>query len=164
MSGSLGERRQLTVVFCDLVGSTAISALLDPEELNALIKTYRNTCSEVVLRYEGHVAQFLGDGLMVYFGWPVAQEDAAERSVRAALEIVPAVKAIRTATPLSVRIGIATGSVVVGEASQDGKGDAGLAVGETPNLAARLQAFAGPGEVVIAHTTRRLLGDRVFLN
>ncbi len=162
-SGSLGERRQLTVVFCDLVGSTALSALLDPEELNALIKTYRNTCSEVVLRYEGHVAQILGDGLMVYFGWPVALEDAAERSVRAALEMAPAVKAIRAATPLAVRIGIATGSVVVGEASQDGKGDAGLAVGETPNLAARLQALAGPGEVVIAHTTRRLLGDAFSL-
>jgi class 3 adenylate cyclase/tetratricopeptide (TPR) repeat protein len=161
--GSLGERRQLTVVFCDLVGSTALSALLDPEELNALIKTYRKVCGDVVLRHEGHLAQFLGDGLMVYFGWPIAHEDAAERSVRSALEMVQAVRAIRTATPLSVRVGLATGSVVVGEASQDGKGEAGLAVGETPNLAARLQALAGPGEVVIAHTTRRLLSDSFSL-
>jgi class 3 adenylate cyclase/tetratricopeptide (TPR) repeat protein len=162
-SGSLGERRQLTVAFCDLVGSTALSALLDPEELNTLIKTYRKVCGDVVLRYEGHMAQFLGDGLMVYFGWPVGHEDAAERSVRAALEMVEAVKAIRTATPLSVRVGLATGPVVVGEASQNGKEEAGLAVGETPNLAARLQALAGPGEVVIAHTTRRLLGDAFSL-
>jgi class 3 adenylate cyclase/tetratricopeptide (TPR) repeat protein len=162
-SGSLGERRQLTVVFCDLVGSTALSALLDPEELNTLIKTYRKVCGDVVLRHGGHLAQFLGDGLMVYFGWPVAHEDAAERSVRSALEMVQAVRAIRTATPLSVRVGLATGSVVVGEASQDGKGQAGLAVGETPNLAARLQALAGPGEVVIAHTTRRLLSDAFSL-
>ena len=160
---SRGERRQLTVVFCDLVGSTALSTLLDPEELNTVIKAYRQTCGDVVSRYEGHVAQYLGDGLMIYFGWPVTHEDAAERSVRAALEIVQAVKAIPAATPLSVRIGLATGPVVVGESSQDGNAEAGLAVGETPNLAARLQALAGPGEVVIAHTTRRLLGDAFSL-
>jgi class 3 adenylate cyclase/tetratricopeptide (TPR) repeat protein len=162
-TGSLGERRQLTVMFCDLVGSTALSALLDPEELQALIKTYRNTCADVVLRYEGRVAQYLGDGLMVYFGWPVAHEDAAERGVRSALEMVQAVNAIRAAKPLAVRIGLATGSVVVGDASRDGNAEAGLAVGETPNLAARLQALAGPGEVVIAPTTRRLLLDAFSL-
>ena len=92
---SLGERRQLTVMFCDLVGSTALSTLLDPEELHALLTTYRNTCCDVALRYEGHVAQYLGDGLMIYFGWPIAHEDDAERGVRSALEMVHAVKAIR---------------------------------------------------------------------
>ena len=158
VASMLGERRQLTVMFCDLVGSTALAALLDPEELHKLITTYRNTCCDVVLRYEGHVAQYLGDGLMIYFGWPIAHEDAAERSVRSALEMVQAVKAIRAAKPLAARIGLATGFVVVGEASRDGNAEARLAVGETPNLAARLQALAGPGEIVIAPATRRLLG------
>ncbi len=159
----LGERRQLTVMFCDLVGSTALSAVLDPEELHELITTYRNTCCEVVLRYEGHVAQYLGDGLMIYFGWPIAHEDAAERSVRSALEMVQAVKAIRAAKPLAVRVGLATGFVVVGEAARDGSAEARLAVGETPNLAARLQSLAGPGEIVIAPATRRLLGEAFSL-
>jgi class 3 adenylate cyclase/tetratricopeptide (TPR) repeat protein len=156
---AVGERRQLTVMFCDLVGSTALSNALDPEELHSLITDYRNTCCEVVSRYEGYVAQYLGDGLMIYFGWPIAYEDAAERSVRSSLEIVQAVKAIRSPTPLQVRIGLATGSVVVGEMAGDANAEAKLAVGETPNLAARVQAKAAPGEVVIAQTTRRLLGD-----
>jgi class 3 adenylate cyclase/tetratricopeptide (TPR) repeat protein len=158
-----GERRQLTVAFCDLVGSTALSAELDPEELHALISAYRDTCSEVVLRYGGHVAQYLGDGLMVYFGWPQAHEDAAERAVRSALEMVQAVKAIRAQRTLAVRIGLATGSVMVGEVAPDGNGEARLAVGETPNLAARLQAQAGPDEVVIAPTTRRLVAHAFCL-
>jgi class 3 adenylate cyclase/tetratricopeptide (TPR) repeat protein len=160
---SRGERRQLTVMFCDLVGSTALSTLLDPEELNALINAYRRTCHDAVLRYEGHVAQYLGDGLMAYFGWPVAYEDAAERAVRSALEIVQAVKSIRSVKPLSVRVGLATGPVVVGGRAQNGMAEAGLAVGETPNLAARLQTLASPGEIVIAHSTRRLLGDSFSL-
>ncbi|MGA8939717.1 MAG: adenylate/guanylate cyclase domain-containing protein [Acidobacteriaceae bacterium] len=163
VAASLGERRQLTVMFCDLVGSTALSASLDPEELNALIKAYRKTCSDAVARYEGYVAQYLGDGLLVYFGWPAAHEDAAERCVRSALEIVQAVQTINAAKPLAVRIGLATGPVVVGEASQGGSADAALAVGETPNLAARLQSLAGPGEIVIAASTRRLLGDTFSL-
>ena len=150
-------------MFCDLVGSTALSELLDPEELHALIKSYCKACTDVVLRYEGYVAKYLGDGLMIYFGWPVSHEDAAERSVRSALEMVQAVKAIRASKPLTVRIGLATGSVVVGETSRDGKVETGLVVGETPNLAARLQALAGPDEVVIAPTTRRLLGDTFSL-
>jgi class 3 adenylate cyclase/tetratricopeptide (TPR) repeat protein len=162
-TASLGERRQLTVMFCDLVGSTALSARLDPEDLQTLINAYRKTCADVVLRYQGSVAQYLGDGLMVYFGWPVAHEDAAERSVRSALEIVQAVKKIPAAKPLAVRIGLATGSVVVGEASRDGHPESGLAVGETPNVAARVQAIAGPGEVVIAPATRRLLPDAFCL-
>jgi class 3 adenylate cyclase/tetratricopeptide (TPR) repeat protein len=160
---STAERRQLTVMFCDLVESTALSALLDPEELNALIITYRKTCGDVVLRYGGHVAQYLGDGLMIYFGWPIAHEDAAERSVRAALEIVEVIKGIRAAKALAVRVGVATGPVVVGETLRGGAGEAGLAVGETPNLAARVQALAGPGEVVIAASTRRLLGNAFTL-
>lgn len=158
-AAALGERRQLTVMFCDLAGSTALSERLEAEELHLLIKSYYKTCTDVVLRYEGHVANFLGDGLLIYFGWPIAHEDAAERSVRAALEMVQAVKSISADEPLVVRIGLATGPVVVGEASRDGKVETGLVVGEIPNLAARLQALAGDDEVVIAPSTRRLLGD-----
>ena len=153
------ERRQLTVMFCDLIGSTALSALLDPEELRELIQAYRKACGDVVARYDGHMAQYLGDGLMIYFGWPMAHEDDAERGVRAALEMVQAVKAIPAVKPLAVRIGLATGSVVVGESPPDDKAEAGLAVGDTPNLAARLQTAAGTNEVVIAPTTRRLVQD-----
>ena len=156
---SLGERRQLTVMFCDLVGSTALSTVLDPEELRELIHTYRKACGEVVIRYDGHVAQYLGDGLLIYFGWPRAHEDAAERGVRSALEIVRTVKAIRAAQPLAVRIGLTTGTVVVGNASGNDNTGAMTAVGEAPNLAARLQGLAGPGEVVIGPGTRRLVGD-----
>ena len=162
-ASSHGERRQLTVMFCDLVGSTALSTMLDPEELNALIKGYRAACGAVVSRYGGHVAQYLGDGILVYFGWPVAYEDSAERAVRSALDIIDAVKAMPSATPLAVRIGLATGPVVVGEDSADSGAEAGLAVGETPNLAARLLALANPGEIVIASRTRRLLGDAFSL-
>jgi class 3 adenylate cyclase len=157
------ERRQLTVMFCDLIGSTALSARLDPEELRELIQAYRKACGDVVARYDGHMAQYLGDGLMIYFGWPMAHEDDAERGVRAALEMVQAVKAIPAAKPLEVRIGLATGSVVVGESPPDDKAEAGLAVGDTPNLAARLQTAAGTNEVVIAPTTRRLVLDAFAL-
>ena len=153
------ERRQLTVMFCDLVGSTALAERLDPEELRELMQAYRKACGEVVARYEGHVAQYLGDGLMVYFGWPSAHEDDAERGVRSALEIVQAVKGVSAEPPLAVRIGVATGTVVVGEASRADNAEAKLAVGETPNLAARLQGLAGPDEIVIAPATRRLVGD-----
>jgi class 3 adenylate cyclase/tetratricopeptide (TPR) repeat protein len=152
------ERRQLTVMFCDLVGSTALAERLDPEELRSLMQAYRKACGEVVARYDGHVAQYLGDGLMVYFGWPSAHEDDAERGVRAALEIVQAIKEVEAAQPLAVRIGLATGAVVVGEASREDTAEARLAVGETPNLAARLQGLAGPDEIVIAPATRRLIG------
>ncbi len=158
------ERRQLTVMFCDLVGSTALAERLDPEELRDLIQAYRKTCSEVVARYEGHVAQYLGDGLMIYFGWPRAHEDDAERGVRSALEMVRAVKRVKAVQPLAVRIGVATGSVVVGERSGEDNGHAKLAVGETPNLAARLQGLAGPDEIIIAAATRRLVGDSFELN
>ena len=153
------ERRQLTVMFCDLVSSTALATRLDPEELDELMRAYRKAGGDVVARYEGHMAQYLGDGLMVYFGWPRAHEDDAERCVRAALEIVEAVKTVSAVPPLAVRIGVATGTVVVGGASQAASADTKLAVGEPPNLAARLQELAGPNEIVIAPTTRRLVGD-----
>ena len=156
---SLGERRQLTVMFCDLVGSTALSTVLDPEELRELIQTYREACGVAIARYDGHVAQYLGDGMMVYFGWPKAHEDAAERGVRSALEIVRAVRDLRTAYPLAVRLGLATGTVVVSEGFRQDTAGAMTVLGEAPNLAARLQALAGPGEVVIAPATRRLVGD-----
>ena len=148
------ERRQITVMFCDLVGSTALSEKLDPEDLRTLMQNYQQAAGAVIERYGGHVAQYLGDGLMTYFGWPQAHEDDAERAVRASLDIVEAVGAM----DLAVRIGIATGPVVVGET---GAGDASvpkLAVGETPNLAARLQGLAGPDEIVVGPSTRRLLG------
>jgi class 3 adenylate cyclase len=153
------ERRQLTVMFCDMVGSTGLSERLDPEELRELMVAYRKAGGEVVARYEGQVAQYRGDALMAYFGWPSAHEDDAERSVRAALEIVHAVKAVRADPPLAVHIGVATGTVVVGAVSRADDAEAQLAVGETPNLAARLQGLAGPDEVVIAPSTRRLVGD-----
>jgi class 3 adenylate cyclase/tetratricopeptide (TPR) repeat protein len=151
------ERRQITVMFCDLVGSTALSEQLDPEDLRALMQAYQQAAGGVIERYEGHVAQYLGDGLMTYFGWPQAHEDDAERSVRAGLEIVAAVKDVDAPAPLQVRIGIATGPVVVGET---GDGDAAvpkLAVGETPNLAARLQGLAHADDVILGPSTRRLL-------
>ncbi len=151
------ERRQLTVMFCDLAGSTALTQQLDPEELRELMRTYRTACSDVVARYDGHVAQYLGDGLMVYFGWPRAHEDDAERGVRAALEMVRAVRELRAARPLAVRIGLATGPVVVGDDSRHDTAEVRLAVGETPNLAARLEGLAGLHEVVIAPTTRHLV-------
>jgi class 3 adenylate cyclase/tetratricopeptide (TPR) repeat protein len=152
------ERRQITVMFCDLVGSTALSERLDPEDLRTLMQAYQQACGAVIERYEGHVAQYLGDGLMTYFGWPTAHEDDAERAVRAGLEIREAVKKVEAPEPLRVRVGIATGPVVVGET---GAGDASvpkLAVGETPNLAARVQGLAGPDEIVIAPSTHRLVG------
>ena len=155
---SSAERRQLTVMFCDLVDSTRLSRQLDPEQLRELMQLYQGACSAVIQRYAGHVAQYLGDGLMVYFGWPAAHEDDAERAVRAALEMVQAVKPVAAPQPLQVRIGIATGPVVVGET---GAGDASvpkMAVGETPNLAARLQGLAGANEIVVGTSTHRLLG------
>ena len=158
LAPSSAERRQLTVMFCDLVDSTRLSRQLDPEQLRELMQLYQAACSAVILRYAGHVAQYLGDGLMVYFGWPAAHEDDAERAVRAALEILRAVKSVAAHEPLQVRIGIATGPVVVGDT---GEGDASvpkMAVGETPNLAARLRGLAGANEIIVGTSTHRLLG------
>ena len=158
-----GERRQLTVMFCDLVGSTALSEKLDPEELRSLLNAYRTLCGEVIARYEGFVARYVGDGILTYFGWPTAHEEDAERALRAALEIVHTVKRASSTEDLSVRIGIATGPVVVGE--QAGTGDQSkLAVGSTPNLAARLQGLAAADQIVIATATRRLVGNAFELN
>jgi class 3 adenylate cyclase len=153
-----GERRQLTVMFCDLVGSMALSEKLDPEELGKLLHAYRTLCGDVISRYDGFVARYVGDGILTYFGWPTAHEEDAERAVRAALEIVHTVKRASSTKNLSVRIGIATGPVVVGEAA--GAGDQSkLAVGSTPNLAARLQGLAAADQIVIAASTRRLMGN-----
>ena len=155
---STGERRQLTVMFCDLVGSTALSEKLDPEELRSLLHDYRTRCGEVIARYEGFVARYVGDGILTYFGWPKAHEEDAERALRAALEIVQSVKRASSSEALSVRIGIATGPVVVGE--QAGVGEQSrLAIGSTPNLAARLQGLAAADQIVIASSTRRLVGN-----
>jgi class 3 adenylate cyclase/ABC-type transport system involved in cytochrome c biogenesis ATPase subunit len=158
---SQAERRQLTVMFCDLVGSTALSVRFDPEELREEIRAYQNTVSGVVARYDGFVAKFMGDGVLAYFGYPRAHEDDAERAVRAGLEIEAAVRSLETrgTERLAIRIGIATGLVVVGDLVGEGSAQEQAVVGETPNLAARLQALAQPGQIVIAGATRRLVGD-----
>src|SRR6266853_378415 len=155
------ERRHLTVMICDLVGSTALSARLDPEDMRAVIDAYHAACARITRTYDGFLAEFRGDGILVYFGYPIAHEDDAERTVRAALDIIAAVARLETraAEPLAVRIGIATGLVVIGELSRQGALREHAVVGETPNLAARLQALAEPGTIVVAASTRRLLGD-----
>jgi class 3 adenylate cyclase len=154
------ERRQVTVMFSDLVGSTALAARMDPEDLRELISAYHKCVAETVRRFGGFVAQYLGDGVLVYFGYPEANEDDAERAVRAGLEVIATLGAIKTPALLQTRVGIATGLVVVGDL-MIGSGEArerGI-VGETPNLAARLQGIAEPNTVVIAEATRRLLGN-----
>ncbi len=154
------ERRQLTVMFCDLVGSTALSARLDPEDLRAVIGAYHRCCAKVIGRGGGFVAKYMGDGVLAYFGYPRADEHDAERAVRAGLKLVEKVVGLDTvaAAPLQVRIGIATGLVVVGDLIGQGASQEQAVVGETPNLAARLQTLAEPGTVVIAPSTRRLTG------
>jgi class 3 adenylate cyclase/predicted ATPase len=160
------ERRQLTVMFCDLAGSTALSARLDPEDMRQIIRAYQDACSGVVARYDGFVAKFMGDGILAYFGFPHAHEDDAERAVRAGLEIASVVEALKTRSmdKLQVRIGIATGLVVVGDLVGQGAAQEQAVVGDTPNLAARLQGVASPGQVVVAEPTRRLLGDVFDIN
>jgi class 3 adenylate cyclase len=155
------ERRHLTVMICDLVGSTALSARLDPEDMRAVIDAYHAACARITLTYDGFLAEFRGDGILAYFGYPRAHEDDAERTVRAGLDIIAAVARLETraAEPLTVRIGIATGLVVVGDISGGSALREHALVGDTPNLAARLQALAEPGTIVVAASTRRLLGD-----
>lgn len=156
------ERRQLTVLFCDLAGSTELAARLDPEELREVLRAYQATCASGIAKFDGHIAQYLGDGLLVYFGYPRAHEDDAERAVRTGLAIVAAIRALnasasgRTDVRLAVRVGIHTGLVVVGEVGVGAKQEQ-LALGETPNLAARLQALAEPDAVVISGSTQRLV-------
>ncbi len=154
------ERRHLTVMFCDLVGSTALSARLDPEDMWRLIGSYHACISEVVARYQGTIARYMGDGVLCYFGYPHAQEDEAEQAVHAALALVDAIANLRTnaGVALQVRIGIATGTVIVSELLINKTPAEQAIVGETPNLAARLQMLAEPGTVLICPTTRRLTG------
>ncbi|MGL3110317.1 adenylate/guanylate cyclase domain-containing protein [Bradyrhizobium sp. BR 1432] len=154
-----GERRHLTVMFCDLVGSTALAARLDPEDMRTLIGAYHTCITEVISRYHGKIARYMGDGVLVYFGYPQAHEDDAEQAVRAALAIIDAVANIRNvAAALEVRVGIATGTVVVTELLIESVPAEQAVVGETPNLAARLQTMAEPGSVLICASTRRLTG------
>jgi class 3 adenylate cyclase/ABC-type transport system involved in cytochrome c biogenesis ATPase subunit len=154
------ERRQVTIMFCDLVGSTALSARLDPEDMREIIGAYHRCCAERITEAGGFVAKYMGDGVLAYFGYPQAHEDDAERSVRSALALVEAVAKLQTSrgASLQVRVGIATGLVVVGDLVGQGDSQERGVVGETPNLAARLQSQAEPGQVVIANSTRRLAG------
>jgi class 3 adenylate cyclase len=153
------ERRQVTVMFSDLVGSTALSERMDPEDLREVISAYQKCVSEIVQRFGGFVAKYMGDGVLVYFGYPQAHEDDAEQAVRASLELVAAVGRLKSPTPLQTRIGIATGLVVVGDLVGSGQAQERGIVGETPNLAARLQSIAEPNTVVIAEATRQLVGN-----
>lgn len=154
------ERRQLTVMFVDLVGSTALSAEFDPEDLGELLRAYQNAVAGEIVRFEGHVAKFMGDGVLACFGWPRAHEDEAERAIRAGLAVLDAVDRLRTpkGEPVAARIGVATGLVVVGELIGEGVTREEAVLGETPNLAARLQQLATPGALVVAEPTRRLVG------
>jgi class 3 adenylate cyclase len=155
------ERRQLTVMFVDLVGSTALSARLDPEDMREIVGAYQRCCTDVITRAGGFVAKYMGDGVLAYFGYPEAHEDDAERAVGAGLALVEAVRKLKTAAsaPLQARVGIATGLVVVGDLIGAGVAQEQAVVGETPNLAARLQTIAEPNTVVIAESTRKLLGN-----
>jgi class 3 adenylate cyclase/predicted ATPase len=153
------ERRQVTVMFSDLVGSTALSARMDPEDLREVISAYQKCVAETVQRFGGFVAKYMGDGVLIYFGYPQAHEDDAERAVRAGLESVAAVGGLKTHAPLQTRVGIATGLVVVGDLIGSGSSQEQAVVGETPNLAARLQGVAEANAVVIAENTRRLVGN-----
>jgi class 3 adenylate cyclase len=149
-------------MFCDLVGSTALSAGLDPEDLRGIITAYHRCCTELVERNGGFVAKYMGDGVLAYFGYPQAHEHDAEHAVRSGLALVEAVPKLETlpGVPLQVRVGIATGLVVVGDLIGAGTAQEHAVVGETPNLAARLQTLAEPGAVVIASTTHRLTGGQ----
>jgi class 3 adenylate cyclase len=153
------ERRQVTVMFSDLVGSTALSARMNPEDLREVISAYQKCVAETVQRFGGFVAKYMGDGVLIYFGYPQAHEDDAERAVRAGLELVAAVGALKTHASLQTRVGIATGLVVVGDLIGSGASQEQAIVGETPNLAARLHSLAEPNGVVIAESTRRLIGN-----
>ena len=158
------ERRQVTVMFSDLVGSTALSARMDPEDLREVISAYQKCVAKTVQRFGGFVAKYMGDGVLIYFGYPQAHEDDAERAVRAGLELIAAVSELKAASPLQTRVGIATGLVVVGDLIGSGEAQERGIIGETPNLAARLQAIAEPNAVVIAESTRKLLGNLFDLN
>jgi class 3 adenylate cyclase/predicted ATPase len=156
---NVAERRQVTVMFADLVGSTELSARMDPEDLRDIISTYQKCVTGTVRRFGGFVAKYMGDGVLIYFGYPEAHEDDPDRAVRAALELIVAVSALKARVLLQIRIGIATGVVIVGDLLGSGDAQERGIVGETPNLAARLQVVAAPNTVVIADGTRKLLGN-----
>src|SRR6476646_1118048 len=159
VSETVAERRPLSVMFCDLIGSTALSARLDPEDLREVIRSYQARVASTIQQFNGFIARYVGDGVLIYFGWPEARETDAERTVRAGLAVAAAVNRVPVGgEPLQVRIGIATGLVVIGEPIGSGDSRQQTAVGETPNLAARLQGLAGPGQVVIDAATRRQIG------
>jgi class 3 adenylate cyclase len=159
------ERRQLTVMFCDLVGSTALSTKLDPEDLREVITVFQNCCREAIQHYQGFIARYMGDGMLVYFGYPQAHEDDAERAVHAGLEIVQSMESLNAdigtahGLELAVRVGVTTGPVVVGDIIGEGAAQEAAVVGETPNLAARLQGVAQPNQLVIGPVTRQLVGE-----
>ena len=156
------ERRQLTVMFCDLVGSTELSARLDPEDMGQVVALFHHRIAEVIDGYQGIVARYMGDGVLAYFGYPQAHEDDAEQAVRAGLALVEAVANLQTGAeaPLQIRVGIATGVAVVGDLIGEGGSQEQAVVGDTPNLAARLQVLAEPGTVLISASTRRLIGGQ----
>jgi class 3 adenylate cyclase len=160
--GPQAERRQLTVLFCDLVDSTALAGQLDPEDWREVVQAYQATCTEVIERFDGHIAQLLGDGLLVYFGWPQAHDDDAQRAVQAGLGILAAMETLNTrlardkSLRLAVRVGIHTGLVVVGTMGGYGRQEQ-LALGDTPNVAARLQGLAAPDTVLVSAATHRLV-------
>ena len=159
VAAASAERRPLSVMFCDLIGSTALSSRLDPEDLREVIRTYQACVATTIQQFDGFIARYVGDGVLIYFGWPEARETDAERAVRAGLAVAAAVSATPVGgEPLQVRIGIATGLVVIGEPIGSGDSRQQTAVGETPNLAARLQGLAGPDQVVIDAATRRQIG------
>jgi class 3 adenylate cyclase len=160
LSRGEAERRQVTVMFCDLVGSTELSRRLDPEDLRDVLRRYQDATAGAITRYEGYVAKFLGDGVLAYFGWPQAHEDQAERAVRAGLDAVMAVAELQLDhdVALEARVGIATGQVVIGDLVGEGASREEAVTGETPNLAARLQELAWPRSVVVSESTRELLG------
>jgi class 3 adenylate cyclase len=154
------ERRQLTVMFSDLVGSTALSARLDPEDLREIIVAYQRSVAEIINKSDGFIAKYMGDGVLIYFGYPQAHEDDAEQAIRAGLGLIEAVGRLDVGSvELQARVGIATGLVIVGDLIGEGSAQEQSVVGETPNLAARLQALAEPGAVVVAASTRRLVGN-----
>jgi class 3 adenylate cyclase len=153
------ERRQLTVMFCDLVGSTALASRLDPEDLREVIGAYHKCVADTISRFDGFVAKYMGDGVLAYFGYPGAHEDDAERAVRAGLVVIEAVRQMPRPELLQVRIGLATGLAVVGDLIGSGAAQEEAVIGETPNLAARLQTLAEPDQIVIPESTRRLVGS-----
>jgi class 3 adenylate cyclase/tetratricopeptide (TPR) repeat protein len=159
------ERRQLTVMFCDLVGSTALSTRMDPEDLRDVITSFQDKCREAISRYDGFIARYMGDGMLVYFGYPQAHEEDAERAIRAGLDVLASVASLNADVGkthnavLAIRVGVATGPVVVGDMIGEGAAEEAAVVGETPNLAARLQAVAQPNQLVIGSSTRKLVGD-----